>query len=178
MMTHWYLIGFYFVMAVFIIKYLVSWIFGDVDVDFDIDGDIDFDISSMLSFKGVLHFFIGFFGYLSVIARFSPTYVIDEPYKFSTGNYMGAIICGIIFMIILWYAYNITAKFSHENTDMPDFTNCEARILANNGNGTYEVLIFTSAGSYKKTVRSGANETSIEVGSVVRILKINNEYVI
>lgn len=174
-MTHWYFIGFCFVFSIFVIKYIISWVFGDLDVDVDMDGDMDFDISSLFSFKGILHFLIGFFGFLTGITRFSSTFSIHEPYEFSVWNYICACICGIIFMIILYYAYKITYKFNHENVDMPDFTNCNGYILTNNHNGTYEVLIYTSAGTFKKTFKS---DKSFENGDQVKIQKINNEYTI
>ena len=67
----WYNILFFVTLAFFIIKTIISFVFGDIDIDFDADGDVDFDVSSMLSFKGILHFLLGFSTYLAALARFN-----------------------------------------------------------------------------------------------------------
>ena len=98
----WYYILFFLVLGFFIVKTIISWVFGDIDFDFDADGDIDFDLSSVLSFKGILHFLLGFSTYLSAIARFDSSYSTDTIYQFSIMNYIIAIIIGIIFDAIIW----------------------------------------------------------------------------
>lgn len=51
-----------FCTALFITQFILSVVFGGLDTDIDLDGDgsIDFDLSGIFSFKGLLHFGIGF----------------------------------------------------------------------------------------------------------------------
>ena len=56
----WYLILFVATFAIFIVKLLISVFAGDFDLDVDLDGDSDCDTSSAFSFKGALHFLMGF----------------------------------------------------------------------------------------------------------------------
>ncbi len=60
----WYTILFITVMSLFIIKLAISLFAGDIDIDIDFDGDSDFDTSSAFSFKGLIHFLMGFSSYL------------------------------------------------------------------------------------------------------------------
>ncbi len=43
-----------------ILQFIISWVAGELDVDFD--GDADFDIGDVVSFKGLIHFLMGFGG--------------------------------------------------------------------------------------------------------------------
>ena len=169
----WYYILFAIVFTIFIIKTIISWVAGEVDVDFDLDGDIDFDISSMFSFKGILHFLMGFSSYLSVVAYFDTN-------KFSTLDYINSICIGILFMVGLWYLYKLMMKFNHINHDNPDFSGMDCTVLTNLGNGSYVVMINTPQGSFKKTMNHMTNDKKISVGSRLRIAKdiTNNVYVI
>ena len=170
----WYYILFAIVFTIFIIKNIISWIGGEIDVDFDLDGDIDFDISSMISFKGILHFLLGFSAYLSLISYFYSNT------KLMFLDYFIAIIIGCIFTIGLWYLYKLMMKFNHANHDNPDFTGMDCTILTNLGNGKYVVIINTPQGSFKKTMNHMNNDKDISIGSQLRIAKdiINDEYVI
>ena len=46
--------------GIFILQFIISWVAGEFDVDVDFDGDADFDVSDVVSFKGFIHFFMGF----------------------------------------------------------------------------------------------------------------------
>ena len=103
----WYYILFFSVVAFFIIKTILSWMFGDVDVDFDADGDIDFDISSMISFKGVLHFLLGFSTYLAATARFDRTYDALGTYQFTAWHFVIASIINTVTVLNTIAFYSI-----------------------------------------------------------------------
>lgn len=47
-----------------ILQFIISWVAGELDVDFD--GDADFDIGDVVSFKGLIHFLMGFGGWTSI----------------------------------------------------------------------------------------------------------------
>lgn len=68
----------------------------------DCEADIDFDFGDIISFKGIVHFLMGFSGVLS--------------YKFHYGTYNGlkdiaiAAIIGLIVMILLYFTYILIYK--------------------------------------------------------------------
>lgn len=159
----WYYILFFVSFGFFIIKSLISWIFGDIDVDFDFDGDVDFDISSMFSFKGLLHFLIGFSTYLSVTARLLGDK--DAVYHFTVAQYIVGALIGIGFMFIMFFAYKMMAKLDH-NSEEIDLNGQTCSILINNGpiselEYSYTVLVNTVCGSRKITVLSKASNLAI-----------------
>lgn len=51
--------------GIFVIQFILSIFFGDIDADVDVDADI----SSMVSFKGLTHFGIGFGWYMYLIGK-------------------------------------------------------------------------------------------------------------
>ena len=170
----WYYILFVVVFTIFIIKNIISWIAGEVDVDFDLDENIDYDISSMFSFKGIIHFLLGFSSYLSLNGYFHGNA------KIIFTDYVIGIIVGCVFMIGLWYLYKLMMKFNHANHDNPDFFGMDCTVLTNLGNGSYVVMINTPQGSFKKTINHINNDKDISIGSQLRIAKdmSNNKYVI
>ena len=52
--------------GIFILQFIISWVAGELDVDVDFDGDADFDIGDVVSFKGLIHFLMGFGGWTSI----------------------------------------------------------------------------------------------------------------
>lgn len=86
--------------GIFIIRFILSWVGGDFDVDTDLD------LSDVVSFKGITHFLMGFFGWLSVKS-------------FTTHNimwydYLIAFVLGVIFVIILYYVYKFLMKLENK----------------------------------------------------------------
>ena len=83
----------FFVYALFIIRFILSWVGGD----FDLDTDADIDLSDIVSFKGATHFLMGSFGWLAV-----KTYTTHNIMWY---DYLIAFILGVIFVIILYFVY-------------------------------------------------------------------------
>ena len=132
--------------GIFIIRFILSWVGGD----FDIDVDTDLDLGDVVSFKGVTHFLMGFFGWLSVKS-------------FTTHNvmwydYLIAFVLGVIFVIILYYVYKFLMKLENKPQVLSgkDFIGSTAKvylvlstidadtlfkyvITVNNGTGTVEI---------------------------------------
>ena len=86
--------------SIFIIRFILSWVGGDFDVETDVD------VSDVVSFKGITHFLMGFFGWLSVKS-------------FTTHNvmwydYLIAFVLGVIFVIILYYVYKFLMKLENK----------------------------------------------------------------
>lgn len=182
----WYYILFLFVLSFFLIKMILTLTIGDsdIDVDFDADGDVDFDLSSMFSFKGALHFLLGFSSYLAAIAHFnSTTAALNEIYQFTIADYIIAIVIGIIFTYILFQLYKLMMKFNHYNNQNIDVNNYTCTILISNGLTdvpgeagkshahmySYTVLVNTEIGSRKINVLSP--KSNLEIGSEHKIYK-------
>ena len=168
----WYYILFWFTFAFFIIKTILSWVFGDTDIDFDTDGDVDFDISSMLSFKGALHFLLGFSSYLAIIAKINSANTYFDPYHFSWIQYVTAVLIGILFTFILYKLYQFMMKLNHFNEEEINVNNYMCTVLLRNGQVdthtySYTVLVNTPIGSRKITVLSYSSD--INIGSEQKI---------
>lgn len=167
----WYYILFFVVFCFFLIKTIITLVFGDIDVDFDLDGDIDFDVSSMFSFKGILHFLLGFSTYLSLIAKFNE--VNNETYHFSIIHYLIAIFIGIIFCIALFYLYKLMMKLNHNSDNIMSLNNYNATVLINNGYDTsnnltiYTVNVLTESGIRKINVYS--EKPNLKIGENYKI---------
>lgn len=166
----WFYILFGIVLGIFIIKTLISTVFGDMDIDFDVDGDIDFDVSSMLSFKGILHFLLGFSSYLSIFGY------VNHVTHFSFIHYIIAFIVGIIFMIGLYYLYKLVIKLNHHNEDNPNFDGCNATVLTSYNNGWYDVLIMTYQGTLKRKLQQYDNYSTFKIGDECTIRRVNGQY--
>ena len=132
--------------SIFIIRFILSWVGGD----FDMDVDTDLDLGDVVSFKGITHFLMGFFGWLSVKS-------------FTTHNvmwydYLIAFVLGVIFVIILYYVYKFLMKLENKPQVLSgkDFIGSTAKvylvlstidadtlfkyvITVNNGTGTVEI---------------------------------------
>ena len=86
--------------GIFIVQFILSNLgFGDTDIDIDLDGDVDFDVSDLVSFKGLIHFLMGFSGWLMLSGTVNVFTVII------------AIILGIGFMVD-----KVCMKFNSEPT--------------------------------------------------------------
>ncbi len=60
--------------AIFLIQFIMSIFFGDLDTD----TDIDVDLSSAISFKGLTHFCIGFGWYMYIAKKYGHLYFPDR----------------------------------------------------------------------------------------------------
>lgn len=166
----WFYILFLFTLGIFVLKTLLSTIFGDTDIDFDADGDIDFDVSSAFSFKGALHFLLGFSSFLSL------TGWVNNINTFSIYQYIIAFIIGIVFMFGLFYIYVLAMKLNHHNDNNPNFDGCHATILTKYDNGWYDVLIKTYTGTIKRKLNRYDNHVDFEIGDECIVRRINSEY--
>ena len=91
--------------AIFLIQFIMSIFFGDLDTD----TDIDVDLSSAVSFKGLTHFCIGF-GWYMYIAKST-----------AISTFLIGILIGLLFVFILWFlykkAYQLQQVNHNEQTD-------------------------------------------------------------
>lgn len=99
-----------FCTLIFIVQFILSFFLGEFDLDseFDIDGDgvSDFNWSDLLSFKGLIHFGIGF-GWTMWFNQ-----SMDN-------KFLAAVIAigvGLIFVGVLWSVYWFARKLENPNT--------------------------------------------------------------
>lgn len=91
--------------GIFILRCILSFLgIADTELDVDFDGDVDFDVSDLLSFKGALHFVMGFSGWLMIIG------------KINTFTIIAACAIGVVFMVVLYFVYRLCMRFNSEPT--------------------------------------------------------------
>ena len=109
----WYVIVLIVSLGVFLITTIASLFFGDMDMESDMETGSGFLLSDVISFKGFVHFLIGFSLTLTVMAEFTFLSVTI------------GIITGLVFVLALYYIYKIffvnlkqSIKYTIEINDM------------------------------------------------------------
>lgn len=85
--------------GIFVIQFVLSIFFGDIETNVDVDADI----SSVVSFKGLTHFGIGFGWYMYLAGN-------DE-----VQNYVIAILVGLFFVLAVWFLYKKAYQLQQVN---------------------------------------------------------------
>ncbi len=116
--------------GLFLVQFLMSVFMGDIDVDLDGDATVDTDVSSIISFKGLTHFGIGF-GWSMVLAG-----------KMTWLSLLVAVVVGLVFMFVLWKTYKFAYSLQKTNySEKPEaLVGREATIYVNRHDGRYIVL--------------------------------------
>jgi uncharacterized membrane protein len=93
----WYTIILIVAAGVFLLTTLGAVIFGNLDAAFDTDMELGggFELTDVISFKGLLHFVIGFTLTLTVMGEFTLT------------SSAAGVVAGILFMVVLFYLYRL-----------------------------------------------------------------------
>lgn len=113
--------------GIFAIQFILSIFFGDMDADIDVDADI----SSMVSFKGLTHFGIGFGWYMYLIGNTD------------IKSYAIAILVGLFFVLAVWFLYKKAYQLQQVNkTEKTDqLVGRECTIYFGQGEGRYTVQV-------------------------------------
>ena len=113
--------------GIFVIQFILSIFFGDVDADVDVDADL----SSVVSFKGLTHFGIGFGWYMYLIG--------NTDFQ----SYAVALLVGLLFVFVVWFlykkAYQLQQVNRSENTEQ--LVGRECAIYFKQESGKYTVQI-------------------------------------
>ena len=171
----WFNILFFSVFAILFLKSFISWVISDVDVDIDFDGDTDIDVSGMLSFKGMLHFLLGFSSVLTAVG-YENTHSLAIPYTFALSSYIFAVCVGIVMMVSLFYLYKFMLKLNHYTSDNPNLNNTNGKIYLIDGDGQYQVLVDTPNGTFKKTAYSENKNHKIGEDIILKWDEENKRY--
>lgn len=111
--------------GIFVIQFILSIFFGDIDAD----ADIDTDIGSVVSFKGLTHFGIGFGWYMYLAGNTEiKTYSI-------------AIFVGVCFVLAVWILYKKAFQLQQVNRSeqAEQLVGRECTIYFNRNDGRYTV---------------------------------------
>ena len=109
----WYVIVLIASSGLFLLTTIGSLFFGDMDLNADVDVGSGLDLGDLISFKGLVHFTIGFSLALTLMKEFSLL------------SATVGVVTGIVFVLVLYYLYktlfeklqqNVT--YTHEINDM------------------------------------------------------------
>lgn len=125
--------------AIFLVQFIVSIFFGDIDTDVDMDTDL----GSVISFKGLTHFCIGMGWYM----------YISQGTDIS--SYVAGILVGLVFVLVLWFLYKKAWQLQNENRpEKPEaLLGRECTIYTQNGD-RYVVQIAVNGALREMDVRS------------------------
>jgi hypothetical protein len=122
----WYEIVLLLSAAFFLLSTVGSLLFGGMDLDLDADVDAGTLVSDLVSFKGLIHFAIGFSLVLTLMHETTPIAVA------------GGVATGVVFVVVLYYLYKWvyeraqqSLKYTHDIWEMDAevyFWNKEKRI--------------------------------------------------
>ena len=113
--------------GIFIVQFVLSIFFGDIQAD----TDVDTDISSVVSFKGLTHFGIGF-GWFMYLAG-----------NTDIQNYIIAILVGLFFVLAVWFLYKKAYQLQQVNPveQTEQLVGRECTIYFKQGDGKYTVQV-------------------------------------
>lgn len=157
----------------FILKTLLSWILSDVfdDIDIDGDGDIDISLGDIISFKGLLHFIMGFSLWLCTRDYLG--------FTITNHDYIIAVVLGIIVVMILYYLYKSCMKLEYKPDcqDGSDLVGTSGIVYLELIKGSlYLIHINTTTGTREIMVR--ANRTYAKGEGCTIVKYENNKYYI
>lgn len=154
--------------GIFLMQLLLSVFFGGVDTDIDVDADADvssdMDMSSIVSFKGLIHFGIGF-GW--------SMYLFDST---DWKAYLFSVVIGLIFVYVLWLLYKMVFKLQKDTVEEPakSLEGRAATIYINRGGGRYVVQVIRNGALREVDVKSESGNEAYLVGDAVTIKKFED----
>ena len=155
--------------GIFLLQFIMSVFFGGLDIDVDGDANADFDIGSFFSFKGMVHFLIGF-GWTKVLFPGNGWY-----------TFAIAVAVGLVFMIALFYSYLLA--FRLQNLRKPEkpyaLVGRVGRIYINEGDGRYTIFVERDGAERELDVVSESGRTDYKTDERVTVERYaQNKYYI
>jgi uncharacterized membrane protein YuzA (DUF378 family) len=155
----WYVIILIGSSALFLISSIGSLLFGGMDTDMDVDvgaGD-GLSFSDIISFKGLLHFLIGFSLVLTLMGGVTVLSVII------------GVITGLIFVVALFYIYKFThEKLQHHITYTTEINGLEGEVYYWDKNRKIgEVFVVLEGRPVTVTLQSDDENIHLEKGQKI-----------
>jgi len=160
LIMEWYVIVLIVSSGIFVVTTLISLFMGDMELDVDTDVDISsgFLLGDIISFKGLIHFTIGFSLTLTVMKEFS---IVST----SIG-----LITGIVFVLALYYLYKFLIKnLQHSISYTHEIKDIEAEVYFwDNKMKIGEVFISLEGRPVTVTLKS-TEDIHLEKGQKIRV---------
>ena len=145
--------------GIFLLQFVISVFFGDLDMDVDGDANVDFDLGSLFSFKGLVHFLIGF-GWTRVLFG-------GDTWQ----TYALAVLVGMVFMLVLFYSYVLAYRL--QNLRKPEkpysLVGRAGRIYIHVGDGRDTIFVKRDGAERELDVVSESGRTDYKTDQVVTI---------
>lgn len=139
-------------------------------IGFDFEADLDFDFGDIISFKGIVHFLMGFSGYLSYVFHL-------DIYK-GTQDVAIASCIGLLVMILLYFTYTLIYKLDspHKVVKPIDIVGRKATInfIEDKEKGLYLIDVVVDMNSMTFRAQSDKN---YKVGDEVIVLKLADNFI-
>ncbi len=140
--------------GIFAVQFILSIFFGDIDAE----ADIDTDISSVVSFKGLTHFGIGFGWYMYLLGNTEVT------------TYAVGILVGLLFVFAVWFLYKKAYQLQQANHPESDdqLVGRECTIYLGRDGGRYTVQVVRN-GAMRETEVTSESDAKYRTGEKVVI---------
>lgn len=157
------------VYSIFIVRFILSWIGGDFELDSDLD------LGDVVSFKGLTHFLMGLFGWLSTKSLIT--------HNIEWYDYLIGFIIGLIFVIILFYIYKLMMKLESKPTILfgKDLIGSKGTVYLkqytdlNSGFSHYVISVYNGNGTVELPAIS---LNALHIGDPVTIIDYKDYYLI
>lgn len=156
----WYVIVLIASASLFVITTIGSLIFGNMDIDANADLDVGsgFLLSDVISFKGLIHFAIGFSLCLTLMHEFTVK-----------SSIIGAI-TGIVFVLVLCYLYNyLFRKLQHNLKYTHEINNMEAEVYFWDDKSKIGEVFITLEGRPVTVSLESSESLNLEKGQKIRV---------
>ena len=157
----WYIIVLMVSSGLFVLTTIGSLFFGGMDLDMDTDLDIDgsgFLLSDMISFKGLIHFTIGFSLSLTLMNGFTL-------WSATVG-----VVTGIVFVLVLYYLYKFLFEKLQQNMKYTiEINNMEAEIYFWNDKLKIGEVFITLEGRPVTVTLKCEEDIHLEKGQKIRV---------
>jgi hypothetical protein len=156
----WYEIVLIVSAALFLFSTIGSLFFGEIDIDSDLDVDVDsgFLLGDIISFKGLLHFAIGF------------SLVLTLMQEVTLASISFGVISGIVFVFVLYYLYKLIYEKLQQNMKYTnEIKEMEAEVYFWNENQKIGEVFVTLEGRPVTITLQGAEGLNLEKGQKIKV---------
>jgi len=157
----WYVIVLIVSAGLFVITTIGSLFFGGMDMDMDTDLDVDgsgFLLSDVISFKGLIHFIIGFSLTLTLMKEFSLL-------SATVGT-----VTGVVFVLVLYYLYKLFFDKLQQNIKYTtDINDMEAEVYFWDNKKKIGEVFITLEGRPVTITLTCTEDVSFEKGQKIRV---------
>jgi uncharacterized membrane protein len=154
----WYEIALIASAGLFLFSIVSSLFFGEIDIDMDVNVDSGFLFSDIVSFKGLVHFAIGFSLALTLMQEVTITSITV------------GVVTGIVFVAVLYYLYKlIYGKLQQNIKYTTEIKEMEAEVYFWNESQKIGEVFVTLEGRPVTITLQGAEGFNLEKGQKIKV---------